>query len=186
MSYYFIRVAGKTGHNNPDDPETYISKEPPEYPKTSFNYYKYCLENNFVRIGWPDVGNLKKGDKIGALSNGYSLESLKPHIKKYLLDFSHIPLKSTILMPNKDIPGNLYVGEVIGSYEYFYDIPEAPYECAHRLAVNWDKDSSGAPKLYNAADMNIGIIGGWWLRAFYEISNSTITNEIDKARSIKY
>ncbi len=183
MSYYFVRVAGKTGHNNPNEQDAYVPNEPPKYPKTYYNYYKYCLKNNFVRIGWPDTGDLIKGGGTGALARFYSLETVKPHIKKYLLDFSHIPLKSIILMPNKDFPGHLYIGEVISPYNYYHDVPNAPYECAHRLGVEWDKDSSGEPMLYHAADLNIGIIGGWWLRAFHEISDNNITHAIDEARS---
>lgn len=184
MSYYFIRVAGKTGHNNPNEPEAYVHNEPPKYPKTYYNYYEYCLKNDFIRIGWPDVGDLTKGGRSGALANFYSLESVKPHIKKYLLDFSHIPLKSVVLMPNKDIPGNLYIGEVVGPYQYYHDIPRAPYECAHRLGVMWDKESNGKPKIYHASDLNIGIVGGWWLRAFHEISDAKITDAIDEARGL--
>jgi len=140
MPYYFVRVAGKTGHNNPNKPVAYVPKEPPAYPMTYYNYYEYCLRNQFIRIGWPDVGDLLKGGRVGALANLYTLESVKPHIKNYLLDFSHIPLESIVLMPNKDIPGNLYIGKVSGPYHYFHDVPRAPYECAHRLKVNWDKD----------------------------------------------
>ena len=182
MSYYFVRVAGNTGHNNPNKPEAYVPKEPPAYPKTYYNYYEYCLKKGFIRIGWPDVGDLRKGGRAGALAHFYSLESVKPHIKKYLLKFSHIPLTSIVLMPNKDIPGNLYIGEVSGPYKYYHDVPRAPYECAHRLDVNWDKDTNGNPRLYHAADLNIGIVGGWWLRAFHEITDSKITDAIDKAR----
>jgi len=182
MSYYFVRVAGKTGHNNPNEPDAYVQNEPPTYPKAYYNYYEYCLKNGVIRIGWPDVGDLTKGGRIGALAHTYSLESIKPHIKRYLLDFSHIPLKSIVLMPNKDIPGNLYIGEVCGPYRYYHDVPRVPYECAHRLDVKWDKDTNGYPRLYHADDLNIGIVGGWWLRAFHEITDSKITDAIDKAR----
>jgi len=183
MSYYFVRVAGKTGHNNPNIPEAYVPNEPPTYPKTYFNYYKYCLKYGFIRIGWPDVGDLTKGGRSGALANYYSLETVKPHIQKYLLGFLHIPLKSKVLMPNKDIPGDLYIGEITAPYQYYHDIPRAPYECAHRLGVEWDKGRSGKPKLYHAADLNFPIIGGWWLRAFHEITDDKITDAIDKVRS---
>jgi len=149
-----------------------------------YNYYDYCLRNGFIRIGWPDVGDLIKGNRSGALSNFYSLESVKTHIKNYLLDFSHTPLKSIVLMPNKDIPGNLYIGEVESSYEYYHDVPKAPYECAHRLGVKWDKDINGNPKLYHASDLNIGIIGGWWLRAFHKITNQNIIDAIDRTRRL--
>jgi hypothetical protein len=182
MLYYFIRVAGTTSHNNPKRQDAYVHNEPPKYPKTYFNYYEYCLKNNFIRIGWPDVGDLTKEGRLGALANLYSIESVKPHIKKYLINFSRIPLKSVVLMPNKDIPGNLYVGEVSESYKYYHDVPRAPYECAHQLGIRWDKDINGNPRLYHASDLNICIVGGWWLRAFYEIREFQITDAIDKAR----
>lgn len=107
MSYYFVRVNGNTGHNNPSELDAYVKNEPPKFPKNYFNYYEYCLNNNFIRIGWPDVGDIVKGNRIGALANLYSLESVKSHIKKYLLDFSTISLQSIILMPDKDVPGDL-------------------------------------------------------------------------------
>jgi hypothetical protein len=183
MSYYFVRVAGLTGHNNPNDASSFVENEPPAFPDKKYNYYEYCLKNNFVRIGWPDVGDLKKGGKSGALAQAYSLDTLKPHIQKYLLDFSHISLGDIILMPDKGTPGHLYIGEVVGPYEYYHDIPRAPYECAHRLAVNWDKDDSGGPRLYLASNLKIGIVGGWWLRAFHEIKASEMIKEIDCARN---
>ena len=182
MSYYFVRVNGNTGHNNPSELDAYVKNEPPKFPKNYFNYYEYCLNNNFIRIGWPDVGDIVKGNRIGALANLYSLESVKPHIKKYLLDFSTISLQSIILMPDKDVPGDLYIGEVTGPYSYYHEVPKAPYECAHRLEVSWDKDTAGDPKRYSASDLNIGIVGGWWLRAFYEIKDTKITDAINKAR----
>jgi len=185
MACFFIRVAGDTSHNNPDEFNSYVENEPPIYPQTYFNYKDDCLKKGFVRIGWPDVGDISKGGKYGSLTDSYSLESyaLKPHIKKYLLDFSQVPLKSIILMPDKDNPGDLYIGEVSSLYKYLHDVPNEQYECAHRLGVNWDKEIDGNPKLYKASELSIGIVGGWWMRAFHEIKNVKITRALDKARS---
>jgi hypothetical protein len=135
-----------------------------------------------IRIGWPGIGDLKAGNKFGSLDTLYSLETVKPHIKNYLLDFSHIPLGSVILMPNKAIPGNIYMGVVNKPYWYFHDVPHAPYECAHRLGVTWDKNPDGKPVIYHANKLGINIVGGWWLKAFYTITDSVITETIDKAR----
>ena len=182
MGYYFVRVAGKTGHNNPSDKLAYVPSEPPNYPKRDFNYCGYCLRNDFVRIGWPGVGDLTKGNKQGALDTLYSLDTLKPHIRKYLLDFSHITLGSTILMPDKDKPGDLYIGQVNKPYSYFHNVPIAPYECAHRLGVAWVKSSNGVPVTYKANDLGINIVGGWWLRAFYTITDEKLIESIEKSR----
>ncbi len=191
MRYFFIRVNGDTEHNNRKNCKAYVPDEPPEYPKTYYNYYEYCLKDGFIRIGWPDVGDLTSGEKKGALAESYSLESVKPLPKKYLLSFSDIPLKSIVLMPNKDIPGNLYIGEVSNPYRYYHDVPRAPYECAHRLGVNWDRDNHGGPRLYDATDLNIVITvkwRWWWRRAFHEITDDKITDvriidSINKARN---
>ena len=37
MDVWFIRLNGKTGHNNPA-PRLYKPGEPPEFPENSFNY----------------------------------------------------------------------------------------------------------------------------------------------------
>ena len=55
--------------------DCYVANEPPNFPERYFNYYQYCLDNNIIRIGWPDVGDLsKKGYKVNALSNCYDLQ----------------------------------------------------------------------------------------------------------------
>jgi hypothetical protein len=92
-------------------------------------------------------------------------------------------LDSTILMPNKENPGEIYIGDVNGPYNYYHDIPDAPYECSHRLSIKWDKDSEGKPIAYHAEDLGIGIMGGWWLRAFHELKDVKLTNRVDEARS---
>jgi len=180
MAYYFIRVNGDTAHNNPSRANCYVPNEPPVYPATFFNYYQYCLDNNVVRIGWPDVGDMRIGGNPGALSKCYTL--LKPYEQSYLTRFAQIQPKSVILMPNKANPGELYIGEVTKTYRYYHNIPNDPYECSHRLGVNWDRNEHGGPIVYSANTLGINIHGGWWRWAFYEIQDSVIINNIDNAR----
>ena len=145
MPYYFVRVNGDTAHNNPNHTDCYVHGEPPNYPGTYYNYYNYCLDNNIVRIGWPDVGDILAGNKTNALAKCYDWNSIKPREQGYLTSFSRIPLTSIILMPNKDKPGELYLGEVKRAYRYYYNIPRDPYECSHRVGVNWDRDKNNNP-----------------------------------------
>jgi hypothetical protein len=183
MPYYFVRVAGETSHNNPQEHSSFVAGEPPTYPKKYFNHYARCLADGFIRIGWPDTGDLLKGGKNSALTDAYTLETLKPHIQKYLFQFSNMPLGSIVLMPNKDNPGELYIGEVNAPYRYYHDVPNDPYECSHRVGVSWNKDESGMPKAYLASSLGIGIMGGWWLRAFHEIKDKKTISAIDQAHS---
>ena len=182
MPYFFVRVNGDTAHNDPSEPKCYVKGEPPHFPATYFNYYQYCLDNNIVRIGWPDVGDIIAGNKTKALKNCYDMNNIPTHIKDYLSSFSKIPLKSNILMPNKDHPGELYLGEVIKTYLYYHNVPQHPYECSHRVGVKWDHDINGNPIIYRASQLGINIIGGWWRRAFYEIRDITLMSNIDNAR----
>ena len=184
MSYYFIRVNIDTIHNNPNMPEAYVVNEPPKFPETKYNYAKFCLKNNIIRIGWPDVGDIIKGNKVGALANAYSLDTLKTSIQKALIKFSKIQLGDIILMPDKDISGNLYMGVVYKTYEYYHNIPSDPYDCAHRLGVIWDLQSDGEPFIYSAKSMDISTLGGWWRSPFAEIKNSETIHRIDNCRQL--
>jgi hypothetical protein len=182
MKYYFVRANGDTGHNNPNAPEAYVPGEKPVFPETSFNYYSYCLRNNFVRIGWPGAGDIKAGNRHGALDSLYASKPLNSMHMGYLTEFACIDLGSIILMPNKDKPGDLYIGEVNSPYYYHHDIPKAPYECAHRLGVKWDTDKNGKPIVYNAKKLGISIDGGLWRKAFGRIDGSDVIKLIDNQR----
>lgn len=170
--YYFVRVNGNTLHNNPNEPDYYVQGEPPLYPNTYFDALAYCLQNNIIRIGWPDTGDLSAPTKTGALARGYSLTTLKPYIQEYLRTFASIPEKSVVLMPDKDNSGDIYLGQVTKTYHYFHNIPIAPYEHSHRLGVRWLRKEDGQPICFQARDLNIPTKGGFWLRAFHNLSES--------------
>src|SRR5687768_10691910 len=102
--HYFLRVNGKTRHNNPGVPGAYVPGEPPRFPKTRFNYLEFCFDRNIVRLGWPDTGDLQAPSKTGALANAYSLDTVKPHERTYLETYASIQVGSIILVPNKDRP----------------------------------------------------------------------------------
>jgi hypothetical protein len=189
MPYYFVRVNGNTSHNNPNDVACYVQGEPPRFPVTYFNYYRYCLNNKIVRIGWPDVGDILAGNKVGALATCYDLYNIdndpiktRRIIKEYLVPFSQIPLKSIILMPNKDNPGELYCGEVIKTYWYHHNIPADPYECSHRVGVEWDRDGNKNPIIYHASQFNMSTRGTPFAKAFCEIKKEDIIKAIHRVR----
>ena len=110
---YLIRVNGQTSHNNPHCKDCFVPGEPPIYPKTTFRYFRKCLDENFVRLGWPGVGDLNTKDGKGALPNCYDWKSLRQYIRDYLDGFFHIPVGSTVLMPNIAQPGELAIGITI-------------------------------------------------------------------------
>jgi len=163
---YFVRVNGDTAYNDSNHPKCYVSDEPPIFPQTFFNYYNLCLDQSFVRIGWPDTGDLTQPSKAGALAQCYDLMSVPTYIREYLLEFKNITVCSIILMPDKAVPGDLFIGEVQGPYHYFHNVPVAPYECAHRVSVSWDRNSQGMPIRYKANSFGINIHGGFWRYAF--------------------
>lgn len=180
--YYFIRVNGQTIHDNPLNKDCFVSEEPKEFKRSGYsNYLSYCLEHNFVRFGWPDVGDLRTRDRIGAKSNCYdwnNTEIIKPYIRKYLTKFCQIQMGSIVLVPDRDNSGEIYIGQVIETYWYE---TEGPYECAHRVGVRWDSDQNNQPVFYMNDSLGISK-GGWWRKAFYEINNSHVTHKINLAR----
>ena len=179
---YFIRVNGHTRHNDPNDQDCFVPGEPPEYPITFFNYYNKCLEGRFVRIGWPDVGDLRMADGAGAVANCYNWHDIPQHIGGYLDGFLNIPVRSTVLMPNKDNPGELAIGTTTSEYYFVHDVPNDPYECAHRIDVQWNINEQGNPIQYQANELGINIRGGWWRRAFHHIGDD---NAIDCVRAAR-
>ena len=181
QAYYFIRVNGESIHCDPRMPQCYVPSEPrPAY----YNYVQYCLRHGLIRIGWPDIGDLRGPPKTGALGRCYDLSTINPHERRYLEQFADIGRGSVILMPDKDRPGALYVGEVTGSYDYFHQPPEHPYECAHRMGVRWDR-RDGRIVEYRASDFGINIRGGFWMRAFHRLDakqKAEVLRKIDAAR----
>lgn len=175
---YLIRVNGQTSHNNPNCTDCFVPGEPPTYPKTAFNYFRKCLDENFVRLGWPGVGDLDTKDGRGALPNCYDWKSLRQHIRDYLDGFFHIPVGSTVLMPNKAQPGELAIGTTISRY-YFHNVANEPYECAHRVAVNWDIDAQSSHVTYQADQLGIDIhTRALWGRAFRHIGDEHLINKV--------
>ena len=168
-NYYFVRVNGDTAHNNPGKSSFYVPDEPPAYPKTRFNYLKFCLDHGIVRIGWPDTGDLS-ANGANKLVRGYDLTTITPRVRRYLDEFCHIPVGSVILVPDADKSGDIYIGTTIGSYTYHYDIPHEPYECAHRIKIQWDKGNDGKPKTYKAEQLAIHK-KGFWLWAFQTLND---------------
>jgi hypothetical protein len=178
QDYFFVRVNGDTAHNNPGKAQCYVRNEPPTWPETFFNYVELCLNRGFVRIGWPASGDLRRLQQIPDRTPCYSLE---PHIRSYLDQFRSIRPGSVVLMPEKDRPGVLYIGETTSTYHYSTDVP---YECAHRLNVKWDR-RDGQFAEYDARALRIPIRGGFWTRAFHDLSrwhDQGLTARIDAAR----
>ena len=90
--------------------------EPPTFPNTYFNYLDYCIENNVVRIGWPDVGDLVSEGKKGALASGYDLASLPKHRQASLAAFREISPGDVVITTDKDSTGDVYIGTVTEPY----------------------------------------------------------------------
>ena len=179
MRIYFVRVNGPTTHDNPKNKDCFVATEPESFKRDGYsNYLNYCFENNIVRIGWPDVGDLRTNNRQGAKANCYTLLTIKPHIHKYLLEFCNIQRGSIIIVPDRDNSGDVYISEV--SRPYSYD-SSGPYECSHRVGVRWDRDNQGRPILYTSEQLGISK-GGWWLRAFQEIRELKLISKITAAR----
>jgi hypothetical protein len=190
QAYYFIRANGETIHSDSSRPDCFVEGEPTAtHGNPHYNAVPYCLENNIARIGWPDTGDLRHVPaKVGALKACYDFQLLKPHYQEYLLGFRDIAIGSGVLMPDRDRPGVLYSGNVISGYDYFYQLPEHPYECAHRIGASWDHQDL-APVEYDAVrDFGLGIRGGFWTRAFHRIDRTQkadLIRRINDARRAK-
>ena len=95
-------------------------------------------------------------------------DPFKEKHRRYVRSFRYIEPGDGVLMPDKDRPGVLFVGDVTSPYTYFHDVPRHPYECSHRAGVEWDR-SNGVPIEYDADDFGISIRGGWWLWAYHRL-----------------
>ncbi len=111
-AYYFARANGGTGHATPAKPQCFVPGEPPVPPCGYHNHIHYCLRESIARIGWPDTGDLNGEPKAGALAECYDLASLPAHIRRYLVQFRDISVGSVVLVPDKDEPGSLIIGDV--------------------------------------------------------------------------
>jgi hypothetical protein len=184
-AYYFVRANGDTLHSDGRRPECFVAGEPVTAGKAYFSHVDYCLRHGIARVGWPDTGDLRQlPRKIGALCRCYDFSSIEPHERQYLLAFLDIAVGSVVLMPDKDRPGTLYIGNVIKPYEYFHHPPQHPYECAHRVGVDWDRNVDGFLE-YRAAELGLGIRGGFWARAFHRIDASQKASLIERIVQVR-
>jgi hypothetical protein len=147
-----------------------------------FNYADYCLANNLIRIGWPGTGDVAQVPDVPVRTPCYGL--LPERVRRYLRNFRAIEPGDGVLMPDKERPGVLFVGQVTTPYRYFHDVPRHPYECAHRAGVEWDRHD-GVPIEYSADDFGITIRGGWWLWAYHKLDADrfeVLVRRIDERR----
>jgi hypothetical protein len=167
--YYFVRVNGRTVHNNRNTPDCYVPGEPPEYPETAFDYAEYCLRYDLVRLGWPGAGDLRDHPDVPESTPCYGV--LNDRVRNHLRDFKTIAAGAGILMPDRKRAGVIYAGDAKLPYGYFYELPNHPFECAHRVGVRWDLDpASGRPVEYHADDFGVSSRGGWWLWALHHLT----------------
>lgn len=181
-SYYFVRVNGETAHNDPSRRDCFVQGELPVFPNRHFDYTDYCLREGVVRIGWPAIGPLGDGRSVPRDTPCYG--TLSPRVRRYLEAFREISKEDVVLMPDKREPGILHIGRVICGYWSRFALPEHPYECLHRVSVEWDR-SEGMPARYRARDLSISIRGGFWRTAFHRLDAAKHTatiRQIDQAR----
>jgi hypothetical protein len=168
--YYFVRVNGRTAHNDPAKVDCYVEGEPPVYPATAYDYAEYCLRYDVVRLGWPGAGDLRRGEDVPDATPCYG--TFSDHVRGHLREFRSIPVGAGVLMPDRQRLGVIYAGDVTLPYSYFFEIPAHPFECAHRVGVRWDLDpATGRPMEYRAEDLGITTRGGWWLWALHRLTS---------------
>lgn len=182
MKIWFIRTGGDTPLNNPYSPD-YVPGEPPEYPKTYYNYREKCLEEGFARIGWPNTGDLREINPKRLAPNGYNFQSIEPIHQKFLLKFKSIKAGDLILIPSIEATYSVYLGIALtvdkhkvppymnprpDAYYYYYNLDLGDwYECAHRVNVQWAKDSTGEFTIFQINELeSIN-----WRLAFSEVKN---------------
>jgi hypothetical protein len=184
MDTWFIRANGETAHNNPND-VGYVPNEPPIYPIRKFNYYQKCLDEGFIRYGWPNTGDLRVENPIRLVSESYEYKDLGQRYKTYLQKFSSIKAGDLILMPayEKHHRGEVYLGIALtvdrkrlskqpetqqNAYYYYHDISKGDwYDCAHRVNVFWVRIKDGEFSIFyiKACDSPI------WRVAFAQVKD---------------
>ena len=166
MDVWFIRTNGGSAHNDPANPAAYVPGEPPDDPETEFDYREKCVAEGFVRIGWPNTGDLRAPGRGALVEEPYIWESLDEKHQDRLRDFAAIPTGDLVLIPAGGEVGECHLGRVVrrirrgsrgrvvmrtglSSYHFFHDLPRGePYECAHRLDVLWDCEPDGEPAVH--------------------------------------
>lgn len=181
--YYFIRANGNTAHNNPAAADCYMPGEQPRYPDTFFNGIGYCLRHNIIRIGWPNVGDLRSANPRGPLPSCYyhdleSLGSHNPDHRRYLETFIQIQKGSVVLVPDA-VSSQVYVATVAEPYDYMYDPPTHPFEHAHRYPAEWDRTGTGEYAVYHKDALRLR---AYWPKAFSRILNPATIAIIEAAR----
>ena len=167
--YYFVRVNGRTAHNNPDKPGCYVEGEPPVFPASAYDYVEYCLGYDVVRMGWPAAGDLRQSAEVRDGTPCYG--AFTDRQREQLREFRDMPVGAGVLMPDKQRTGVIDAGDVTLPYSYFFELPNHPFECAHRVGVRWDLDPETArPVEYRAEDLGVSTRGGWWLWPFHHLS----------------
>jgi hypothetical protein len=186
MNIWFTRSNGETPLNNPNSLD-YVPGEPPEYPKTEYDYHDQCLKNGFARIGWPNTGDLDlvKSNPPRLAPLGYSYESIEPEHRKYLDQFRSIKAGDIVLIPamgEGSGEGWVHLGIVLtkektkvmpyidprpDAYYFHFDFEEGDwYECAHRVNVLWAK-KDGEPSIFRIKATDFPI----WRKAFSKIND---------------
>ena len=123
---------------------------------------------------------------IGAL---LTLGALSDHVRGHLREFREIVVGAGVLMPDPHRPGVLFAGDVTLPYSYFFELPNHPFECAHRVGVRWDLDPATArPREYRAEELGVTTRGGWWLWAMHRLTverHGALVGRINAARGKK-
>jgi hypothetical protein len=182
MKVWFIRANGDTSHNNPND-NAFVSGEPPIFPDRRFDYTQKCLDEGFVRYGWPNTGDRKVANPTRLSPNSYSFENLDARYKGYLTKFCAIKAGDLILLPAGENRGDVHLGVALtidrkkvppyieprpNAYYYYHDIPHGDwYECAHRVNVLWVKSPDGEFSIFHfKATADIA-----WILAFSQVND---------------
>ncbi len=196
MDVWFVRSNCTPVHNDPlNRPEEYVPGEP--HLKKKANYKTTCLRDGFSRIGWPNTGPLRPGfDSDRLAPNGYTFESIDPSYQNYLMQFASIVTGDLVLMPSGNQKNEVYkvhIGVVVlrnrttrevtsttpglPAYYYFHDIPNQPYECAHRVDVAWGKNLDGSFGVCHIDGFN-------WRLAFCRVNDEVRDTAIEAARTM--
>jgi len=183
MSYYFIHANGNTAHNDPAEADCYMPGESPQRPGKFYNGIAYCLRHNIIRLGWPNVGDLRSADPRGPLPYCFyhDLEILKndnPDHRRYMDTFIQIQHGNVILVPDA-VSKLVYIATVAGPYDYMYDPPTHPFEHAHRYSAKWDRTGSGEYATNTKSQLNLK---AYWPKAFSRIKNAETIAIIEAAR----
>ena len=178
MAVWFVRSNGVTCHNDPSCSDLFVQGEAPSFPEKAFDYREKCLAEGFARIGWPNVGDLRRLGHGQLAVGGYGLTDVEPHVEKYLESFRGIVTGDFLVIPAGGRPGEVHLGKAVlrdritrellsirpgtEAYYFFHDLGNGQwYECSHRVDVLWDRKPDGSFAVHE-----IPGLGGLWLRAF--------------------